>query len=163
MAWGRYTHTHTHTHTYSVHPSMYCARATSVQVTSWDLLVALSLTLLAIGWFFFTRPPAGAMNSFFPRGSYGERDAAGETKTSTSTPRGLTANRVSYHAPTPTKALTGPSSGEVERAQVRGASASTPPPHGLSSTRASTRALMSRRTLRVRWNSSTSPTPSASS
>ena len=31
------------------------------QVTSWDLLVALSLTLLAVGWFFFTRPPAGAM------------------------------------------------------------------------------------------------------
>jgi len=90
----------------------------TLKVTSWDLLVALSLTLLAICWFFFTRPPAGAMNSFFPRRSYGERDAAGETKMSTSTPRGLTANRVSYHAPTPTKALTGPSSGEVERAQV---------------------------------------------
>ena len=33
----------------------------TLMVTSWDLLVALSLTLLAVGWFFITRPPAGAM------------------------------------------------------------------------------------------------------
>ena len=31
----------------------------TLEVTSWDLLVALSLTLLAVCWFFFTRPPAG--------------------------------------------------------------------------------------------------------
>lgn len=95
-----------------------------MQVTSWDLLVALSLTLLAVGWFFFTRPPAGAVSSFLPRGSMGgdrgmtvHGDSAGETATFT-TPRGLTPNRASYHAPTPTKALTNPSSGEVKRAQV---------------------------------------------
>lgn len=112
----------------TAYPSAYTRTRTArapVQVTSWDLLVALSLTLLAVGWFFYTRPPAGAMNSFFPRGSMGgERgitvhgDSAGETSTCTASPRGLTPNRASYHAPTPTKALTNPSSGEVERTQV---------------------------------------------